>query len=363
MKAQFRGYYPLTEDEIKVIWKDGFITLDTNVLFNLYRYSDETRKELLKIIRKYSKQIFLTHQSAFEFHKNRITVISEQITIYDETIKSFLKLENDIVKNLKTPHLSKKVLENFKKSLSETIKDLEFKKLFFLELLKKDTILDSISNIFIDKKIGVPFNKKEIGEIEKEGNERYLNKIPPGYKDNDKKTNKFGDLIIWKELLKESKNKSKPFIFIIDDVKEDWWLRTNGQTLSPRPELLQESYQESNQLFHLYTTDRFLEFASQSEEIQQETIDEVKEINHWQNSNINYLSAINFNESLNKNLHHIKLFESLKNLNEFNENLSFFSKNSYDLDILKKYIKIRNFDKDNDDSKVNGDGDEIKDKE
>ena len=82
MKKLFRGYYKLTENEIQNIWKNGFISLDTNVLFNIYRYSDETRKELLKVIGKYSGQLWLSNHSAFEFHKNRISVIIEQIKHY-----------------------------------------------------------------------------------------------------------------------------------------------------------------------------------------------------------------------------------------------------------------------------------------
>lgn len=342
MKKNFRGYYPITEEEIIDIWKKGFISVDTNVLFNLYRYSDETRTELLKIIKKYSKQIFLSHHSAYEFHKNRINVISEQIAIYDDTIKAFNKLENDIVKNLKTPHLSKETLDNFKNSLESIIKDLESKKTFFIELLRNDSILESISEIFTDSKVGNPFTKDEKIKIEKEGVERYQNKTPPGYKDNDKKTNKYGDLIIWKELLKESKEKKIPFIFILDDVKKDWWLRINGQTLSPRPELLQEAFEETEQLFHLYTTDRFLEFAGQSEEIMKETIEEVREINNWQNSKLNnksFQEILDNTERWKKSVDYVKLLNSLTHFKDINDRLSKQMSFKFDENITKMYIK------------------------
>lgn len=338
MKELFRGYYSISEDELKEIWQKGFITFDTNVLFNLYRYSDETRKELLKIIKKYSPQIFLSYHTAYEYHKNRITVISEQIAIYDETLKLFQKLENDIVKNLKTPHLEKRTLQNFKKSLVEVEKDLDSKKKFFLDLLKNDTILASITKIFKEKKIGVAFSTKEIAEIEKEGNDRYAQKVPPGYKDNEKKINKFGDLIIWKELLKHSKEKEKPFLFIMDDVKEDWWLRTNGQTLSPRPELLQEVYGECRQLFYLYTTDRFLEFASKSDEIPQNTIDEVRQLNTWKS--IKQTPTLTETlERLKKNESNMKLLETLKKFHEANESFRLFNSVSTDNQLYSKFYR------------------------
>ncbi|MCF3110915.1 PIN-like domain-containing protein [Niabella sp. CC-SYL272] len=277
MKELFRGYYKLTDKEIQNIWNSGFISLDTNVLFNIYRYSEETRKELLRVIQKYSTQLWLTNHSAFEFHKNRITVISEQIQIYEETIKAFKKLENDIVKNLKTPHLSKSVLLKFENTIAETIKDLEKKKDYYKRLLTDDNILSKISALF-EKKVGSAFTSSEILEVEKEGEVRYRKKMPPGYKDNDKSENKYGDLIIWKELIRKAGEDKKPFILIIDDLKEDWWLRAHGQTVSPRQELSQELFSETGQSFHLYTPDRFLEFASKTEEVKQEAIDEVREI-------------------------------------------------------------------------------------
>lgn len=277
MKKLFRGYYKLTDTEIQNIWDTGFISLDTNVLFNIYRYSDDTRKELIRVIKKYSPQLWLTNHSAFEFHKNRISVISDQIVIYEETIKTFNKLENDIIKNLKTPHLSKSVLKQFEKTIKATIKDLEKKKVFYKKLFQNDTILKTITTVF-NNKVGDAFNSEELGKIEKEGEDRYKKKIPPGYKDNDKTENKYGDLIIWKELIKKAKADNKPFILIIDDIKEDWWLRTQGQTISPRQELAQELYKETEQVFHLYTPDRFLEFAAKTEAVKQEAIDEVREI-------------------------------------------------------------------------------------
>jgi hypothetical protein len=38
--------------------------------------------------------------------------------------------------------------------------------------------------------------------------------------DGKKDDNKFGDLIIWKELIKKSKKDNQPFIFITNDSKK-----------------------------------------------------------------------------------------------------------------------------------------------
>lgn len=346
MKSLFRGYYKLTDNEIQNIWSQGFISLDTNVLCNIYRYSEDTRKELIRVIKKYSSQLWLTNHSGFEFHKNRVAVISEQISIYEETIKKFQALENDIIKNPKTPHLSESILQKFEKTIKETIKDLERKKEFYNKLVFNDSILSVITTIF-NKKVGEAFTPEEIIKIEKEGEERYKNKIPPGFKDNDKTQNKYGDLIIWKELIRKAKVDNKPFILIIDDLKEDWWLKAQGQKISPRQELSQELYKESKQTFHLYTPDRFLEFASKTEKVKQEAIDEVREIrlvDYLPFNNGNFLQNPYNPSSVGDLINRSPLFS---NLNKYNSlaDLSQSIKESYAInDLFKNNDFIKNID-------------------
>ena len=52
MKDKFSEYYALSEDEVKKDWKESIVVLDTNVLLDLYRYTDETRKSLLDLLDK-----------------------------------------------------------------------------------------------------------------------------------------------------------------------------------------------------------------------------------------------------------------------------------------------------------------------
>jgi hypothetical protein len=277
VKELFRGYYRLQDEEINKIWETGFISLDTNVLCNFYRYSEETRNELFKAIAEYSGQLWLPYHVASEFHKNRPGVISEQIKIYETTIEGMKGMEDNIVKNSKTPHLSTAVVERFKEVIHACITDLQEKREFYLALLQNDSIISEITELF-DGKVGIAFTEQELAAIEKEGDSRYKNEMPPGYKDAKKSDNKYGDLIIWKELIAKSTAENVPFIFIMDDLKEDWWLRIQGKTLSPRPELLQELYKASKQVFHLYDPHRFLQFAAKTKAVKQTAIDEVKEI-------------------------------------------------------------------------------------
>ena len=103
-------------------------------------------------------------------------------------------------------------------------------------------------------------------------------KSPPGYMDELKTQDKymhydvpidrkFGDLIIWNEILDEMKNShTRSVIFVTDDHKEDWWwfIKSEGKkTLGPRPELIHEIMEIGNiENFWMYDLERFLRFAS-----------------------------------------------------------------------------------------------------
>ena len=121
---------------------------------------------------------------------------------------------------------------------------------------------------------------EQFATIKKEGDDRYSKKIPPGYKDAKKDSgdlDKFGDLIIWKEMMAKAKADKRPVIFISDDVKEDWWWIHKGRKLGPRPELVEEFKNESGQGFHIYEFSQFLRFAAIRYPEVKEKVEQVEE--------------------------------------------------------------------------------------
>lgn len=52
-------------------------------------------------------------------------------------------------------------------------------------------------------------------------------------------------------------------VFVCDDRKDDWWEQFRGKTLGARPELVEEFKKVSDGDFHMYSSDRFLEFAGE----------------------------------------------------------------------------------------------------
>lgn len=280
MDIEFQGYRKKTKEEIDFLWKNAIFTFDTNSLLNIYRYSETTRKDIFEIITKIEDRIFLTHQVAFEFNKNRFENINNIIKSKNEFLKNLDAINIQISKNSEQI-LSNYLTDKFAILLDEIRAEIDSKIEFFNKLFDSDLIFALINLLFRDKILN-EIEEEKVAQIKKIGEIRYSNKIPPGYSDAKKEENRFGDLIIWNEIINYAKEKQKPIIFISDDSKEDWvWKLKDGKIIGARPELIQEFYKETNQLFHLYKTDSFVKYASiqLNEKIDSGTIEEVTKIN------------------------------------------------------------------------------------
>jgi len=300
MKEYFRGYYHLSEDEFKLLWEKGIFVLDTNVLLNLYRYPRDVSDDFVSVLKSIKERIWLPHFVALEYQENRISVIHDQETKFDEVKIDISKFQNDLnnkFKSLEKRHSTidpSKFLAQAQEIFSEFSDQVDRYKEELPNLLMEDHIRGELDSMF-EENIGEPFANDQLIDLYEEGRDRYEKEIPPGYKDTKNKEgeqfsyrgsvyeNKFGDLIIWKQIIEEVKSNEaiEYLIFITDDDKEDWWWRENGKTIGPRPELVDEILVSSNlKLFYMYNSNRFLEFAKDQLEIDihDETIKEVRNI-------------------------------------------------------------------------------------
>jgi hypothetical protein len=126
-------------------------------------------------------------------------------------------------------------------------------------------VVEQLTKLF-ENRVGDKLPADRMAALRKEGEDRYAKKIPPGYKDSKKDAgefDKFGDLIIWKEMIVKAKTDKRPMIFISDDAKEDWWWIYRGRKIGPRPELIEEFQAEAGQDFHIYEFSQFLRFAAE----------------------------------------------------------------------------------------------------
>ena len=296
MKSKLPEYYEPTEAEIKEIWNKGTLVLDANVLLNLFRYTKTSREELIKIIKHYQNRLWLPYQVAFEFLENMEDVPASLSKKLNETLKAIESISGLIESHLKLNecdkyHLLKPTeLRNEIKKFQESLRKRVDKIKAEYEDVDKKAIINQVTDIF-QGKVGEDFSNDHLEQLYKEGEKRYKEKIPPGYKDLEDKKNApkrhlYGDLIWWKQAIKYAKTNHCNLIIVTDDAKEDWWYKVNNENKRPCVELIREFSQETDgQSFHLYRTGRFMEFAKKYDKvtISKKSIKEVKEI-----SSINY---------------------------------------------------------------------------
>lgn len=263
MRSTFPGYFRPTPEEFAEIWGKCLFAFDANVLLNLYRYSHKAQEGLVDSIMALKDRIFLPHQAAREFLKNRLSVTASQAEEYNRAIRQINDLVDLLSSTKKHPFLPDGELPTFRDQAARLCEQLESQKSQVLQRLTSDPILDEIESLFSDC-IGGAFDDAKLKILETEGLLRYQNEVPPGYRDGKKDASgdpyrKFGDLIVWKQIIEKAKESAVSIVFVTDDLKDDWWLEQSGRTIGPRPELIEEFLAETGQKFWMYSVDKFLE--------------------------------------------------------------------------------------------------------
>ena len=272
MREGFEHYYRLSKHDIAKLWRECVFVFDANVLLDLYRYTPETKDELFSTLDKLKARIWIPHQVALEFHRNRLDAVAATFQPYQQIKDVIAKLRKDalaILSQLSSKHPFIKPEEIGQKidlALKEIGQELDRLAAQHPNQSKRadeDDIRDHLSKLF-ENKTGAPLENEELAAALKEGEQRYAKKIPPGYMDEKPKDaeRRFGDLVIWKQVIKFAKENKQSVIFVTGDTKEDWWEIKGNSTIGPRPELRQEFYEETKELFYMYETTNFLKHAA-----------------------------------------------------------------------------------------------------
>lgn len=300
---EFKPFLPIKENEIAELWKKAIFVFDANVLLNLYRYTEKTSSDLLDILDKMEKQIWIPHQVALEYHFNRRSVIINQKKSYgkikDVFQQQFSTLKKGVNENLSDyikshPRLNIKELieqiEKVDKEISSVIDKNESSHPG--NLINDDPYLDKVMELFLHRTGINEYDQKQLDEIYNAGKERYEREIPPGYKDMIEKKgelkfwgglryeSEYGDLIVWNQMIDKAKKEKKPIVFITEDTKDDWWQKEKGLTLGPRIELIEEFQRKTSQNFYMYRVFRFMEFVKENRNsnVSPESISEAREL-------------------------------------------------------------------------------------
>lgn len=210
MRDVFPGYYKPTKDELSELWDTALIVLDTNALFNLFRYSNVTRQAFLSVLEDKKERLWIPHQVGLEFQRGRLGIIKDQSKAFTDLItkseKALATVTNDVgaLRNHPTLDLDelRTTVNNAVAQIKDTIESTREKyRTDVLEVSRHDETTDKITELYTGR-VGQPYEKKRLEEIHGEGETRYDAKQPPGYKDASKpKPDRYGDLVLWFQVL------------------------------------------------------------------------------------------------------------------------------------------------------------------
>lgn len=300
-KEEFYGFYREPFNKENMTSENTIIVFDTNSLLNVFRFTPEASKEYFEIIQSIQDKIYIPYLVAleFHFHKSETLLLNEiNVTKFkNDFSKNWNNVKLEAVKTLFSSLSYRNDKDN--KELNTYLSDLLNSKELDIEnkLVEKiSSISKNQTNIFnalveiMQSKTGERYTQDTITEIEKEGEERYKNEIPPGFNDANKKLSrsyngikyqqKFGDLIIWKDIIEKAKNdKIKNVIFVTSDGKRDSKTDLNHKTcvgidgngknkyqiIGPRIELIEEMKNETGADFYLMDELEFMKQFSQEE--------------------------------------------------------------------------------------------------
>ncbi|HYP31344.1 MAG TPA: PIN domain-containing protein [Burkholderiaceae bacterium] len=298
MRSQFAWYFRVDSAAIAKIWKDGILTVDANVLLDLYRYHQGTRDSLLAGLAAFKGRLWLSNQSAQEFFRNRARVIVGANSGFKAATEEIENLRKASAKSLAQLRSNRILPEEPIQKLSDSLDSVltavsvaidkaqsEFPK--YLEQ-DSDPILQTILAYF-DAAVGAPFDEERLKGLKAEAERRKKAKVPPGYLDDDKDGDRpYGDFFLWQQILDHAKSAGRPIIFVTSERKEDWWERPSGVTVGPRSELLKEAHEVAGQKVLIYQTDRFLQYSAEREgaALSQEVVEEIRALDDLRSGSV-----------------------------------------------------------------------------
>ncbi len=233
--------FALSVKPLERIKDECIFVIDTNSLLIPYKAAPKSLNEIKKVYVKLieEKRLIIPGQVAREFAKQRPERIKELFKQLEDKKFKLFGAEYPLLEDIKE---YKEVL-GFKKEINELHSKYNKSIENLMSEIKKWTWNDPISAIYQELFLPeVVFDLPKIDEdkVKKELDNRYKHKIPPGYKDQRKKDDGIGDLLIWHTILAIGEEKNKDVVFVSGEEKADWIYKSAGRTLYPRFELIYE---------------------------------------------------------------------------------------------------------------------------
>ncbi len=302
LRNLFPGYYLPTEDDFAKLWAEATFVFDTNVLLNLYSYPEDVRNVFLSVLSKLEDRIWVPYHVGLEFHRNKFSRIKQANQRVEKLLKTIRTTGDQLGSEVKSIELEKRnigisniqdrltAVQDAHAALSEAVQ-------LACDKLPPVSLNDPIGNkicALLEGRVGCPpASQVDLDNLLTDAQDRFDKKIPPGFADSDKGDEsyrdrgvtypkKFGDLILWRQLISHANKESiGAIVFVTGDKKVDWWWLDDGKTLGPLPELVQEIKSTAPvDQFWMYSADQFLQNAEvhlKATEVTAEAVEQVKE--------------------------------------------------------------------------------------
>lgn len=270
----FEAYRTPTDADYQKLFTGGLIIPDTNVFLNLYRYNEQTRKDLLTVLARLGDHLWVPHQVMDEFWRNRENVLKDPQDT-DTCINQLSRHREQATGTFRTwanrvslqPERSTALRQVIEQAFDEVISEVS-------ELAGEhswddardtntDPVLAALKSL-LNGHVGKALGQAEYDSALQEARSRAEHKRPPGYKDHSKTDgDAAGDYLIWVQVLREAEATRRDVLLITGDVKEDWWRREHGEARGPRPELVRELKEHANVKLYMLRPESLLFRARQ----------------------------------------------------------------------------------------------------
>jgi rRNA-processing protein FCF1 len=233
------------------------IVLDTNALLVPYGIGAQTLSEIEATYQQLLKEnrLAIPAQVAREFARNRVAKLTElyqRLSRRRGQLQPFQQGSYPLLENLQEYRRLREVEDQLDRLVTE-----------YRRLLT--SVIDHVHSWEWNDPVSLLYEKlfrvevvvdttKPLEEVRQEHLSRFVNKIPPGYKDEAKDDQGIGDLLLWLTILEIGSARRTSVIFVSGEEKADWWHRSEHQQLYPRFELVDEFRRASGGCsFHIIT--------------------------------------------------------------------------------------------------------------
>ena len=284
LRDGFRHFFTPDQEQEEELIRTGLISVDTNVLLDLYKYSPKALDQFFAAAENLREKIWIPHQVALEFHRRREKTLGEVVggvkkieNKWNSVKATINELSAATNSPLDTDEL-RKLLEQVDTAFTN---ELTSQREHFDSWKSNDPIFPRLEQCI---EVGPAPDDQWIETAIAEAKRRLENEIPPGYldasKDKDKAPKfywngnkiprKYGDVFLWLQLLERTRkraqdtpNSDNKVIFVSNDQKPDWTRKgSDGQTYGPRRELIDEMLTKGQCTdFWIYPLNRYLDIA------------------------------------------------------------------------------------------------------